>query len=181
MPKLDHRFFESLKTLQPLMEEYNIKLIEAFEDFLSFPSQDTLIPVFDMQKDSLASPAGKCYEHVNMIFIISDIALRELSIGLIPITHGTNSYTDAIDKYRRTVFMVRRHIFMINENDSPMLDEALEYLMYENISPITLSYIINNEPGESVDNAVSYWVQFFRLLGLDRNADILVKLQEKKV
>ena len=177
MPELNDKFFKSLKILQPLMEEYNQRLIAVFEDFLRNPSQDKLIPVFELQKDRLASSSRNSYEYINDIFTICDIAVKELSINLPPITQGTTTYTDAINKYHKTAFMVRRHIFMNNESDSTLLDEASDYILSENISAILLSYIINNEPGEPVNNAVSYWAEFFRIVGRKRDADILISLQ----
>ncbi len=178
MPNLDDKFFKTLKTLQPLMEEYNQKLISAFEGFLHEPSQDSLKPVFELQKDSIASSSANSYGHINMIFTICDIAIKELSINLTPITQGTTTYLDAINKYHKTAFMVRRHAFMTNESDAPLLDEASEYILSENISAIALSYIINNEPGEPVNDAVSYWAGFFRIVGRERDADILIRLQK---
>ncbi len=177
MPELNDKFFKSLKTLQPLMEEYNQKLIAAFEGYLRDPSQDKLMPVFELQKNRIASASENSYGHINMIFTICDIAIKELGINLTPITQGTTTYEDAINKYHKTVFMVRRHIFMNNESDTPLLDEASDYILSENISAVALSYIINNEPGEPANDAASYWADFFRIVGRERDADILIGIQ----
>ena len=180
MMLLGDKYFESLNTLRPLLEEYNSELITVFEAFLAAPSTDALLPVFKLQNDTLASSSGKCYEHINKIFLIADIAFKELSVGFIPLTHGTNTYTDAIDKYHKTVFMMRRHMFMNKTEDSGLLDEAFDYMLDENISPIAISYMINNEPGEPISEAISYWNRFLELSGRKRDAQILISLQNAK-
>ena len=158
----DNNYFEALNGLKPAMEQYNDELINAFDTYLVDPSRENLKDVFKVREKEISSSCANSYGFVNYLHIISDLAMAEFDNGLIPLTEGTGTYKEAIDKFHKIVFMKRRNEFLGDKEAK----EAVDYIVKNRISSITLSYIIENEYGTDSAEIIEYWKKIYRENGL---------------
>ncbi len=173
----DNTYFMVLESMRGAMEKYNAELIRAFETYLATPSARTIGEVMKLREKEISRSAGNVYGYVNYLHIISDLAAKEIENGFTPLTDGSRTYEEAVDRYHRIVFMKRRSEFMDDEN---MIRESWEYMIKNRISPVTLSYIINEEYGTDSSRVPEHWIKVYSDNGLIREADMLKKLSERK-
>ena len=176
----DDNYFETLAMARPMLEQYNAEFRRRFEVFLADQTADNLNMVMAARSHDMAEPSGNSYGDIHILYFICDIAVKELGIGFIPITAGTHTCDEAIDKYHTICFMKRRAELLSGDGiDGELVKEAKDYISYHNISPIALSFIINNELGGNAGKAVAFWQQAYRDAGKERDALLIAALQEK--
>ena len=167
-------YFKILAQARPMIEQYNKAFEECFDSYLREQNQETLMKVFALKQHDMSEPAGNCYGHINVLYKICEIAIKEIGVGYTPITSGARTFKEAIDKYHKICFMKRRAEFL--GDDPALTDEARNYILSEKISPIALSYIVKNELGGVVEKAISFWQSVYRNAGMEREAMLLVAL-----
>ncbi len=177
----DDAYFEKLSKLRPLMEDYGKQLISCFELFLNEPVNFRLEAVMDLRKESISVSASNVYSYVDYIHIIADIVINELAVGLPLFTTGATTYNEAINKYHFTVFMLRRPAFLSGSTTIDLINEASEYIISEQISPIALSYILTHEPCGDVITNFNYWHSILQNAGLVREALLLIRLKDQYI
>lgn len=171
--------FMKIKKKIPSMEAYNSELILLFEKFLLLPSLETLMPIFDIRKSAIAFSSENSYKTTKFLHIITDIVSKELAAGLIPITDGTNTYREAVDKYHKTVFMLRRPAFLTDVDDDYLINEAKEYVVSHNVSPVAISFILNNELIGNPESTYTYWKETLLESGFYLESELLSRLYHK--
>ena len=174
----DDAYFEKLSELRPLMETYGRQLISGFELFLNEPVYSRLEAVMNLRKNTLSVSASNVFSYINYIHIITDIVIKELTVKVPLLTANTTRYNEAIDKYHKTVFMIRRPVFMSGPTAHGLINEASEYIISEQISPIALSYILTHEPCGDVFTNFNYWHSILQNAGLVRDALLLMRLND---
>ncbi len=163
--------------MRPYMEEYNRGLIKLFEDFLNDPTYDNIMKVYDWKQDRVSGSSHNSYKNIRLIHMITDIAVREISIGYVPITEKTLTCREAMDKYRKTVFMMRRFALMNDKDDDERLSEAIGYLMDNRISPVAIHSIINSDIGfGDMNSFVMLFAQLLRESGREKDAVLLERM-----
>ena len=180
MPDIpNEQYFQNIRKLRPYMEDYNQRLINAFNDFLHDPSPDMLMPVLRLSESDIAKASANNYRNINIIHEIVGITSSEISIGLVPITEGAFSHSQAIDKYYKIIFMLRRPEIMTRFEDSMMIAEAVNYIITSRISPIAIAHILDIELLGNPDAMYRYWEQIFSESGLNTFALLLSRIHSE--
>ncbi|MBR6486327.1 MAG: hypothetical protein IKT17_06510 [Lachnospiraceae bacterium] len=172
---LEH--IKKINEIRLRMEEYNAGLIEHFEFFLNDPSKDNIVKVYEFMQDPVASSSNNTYRHIRLIHRVAEIVVKELSIGYIPLTNGTHTCKEAIDRFRMTVFMLRRHELMSEESDMELIADAESYVIGQGISPVAIHDIIADDAcfGDAA-RAVSYWTDVLDKAGKKTDALLLGRM-----
>lgn len=174
-------YFDKLNKLRPSMEQFNQRIVSYFEIFLRNPVVSNIIPIIELEKNPISISSQNVYSHVFFIHILVDILFNELNAGLHLFTTGVDNHITAIDKYHKTVFMTRRHAILTDPSSTILIEEAKEYILSEQISPVALSYIIKHEPCGDIDKAFNYWCDVLQTVGSVRNALLLQKLKDYNI
>lgn len=165
-----------IQELLPEMEAYNEELIDYFEVYLRDQTMDKILLVCNHKQGSIARSSYNTYKHIRLIHWITDIVVRELSVGFCPITEGITSYKEAIDKYRMVTYMLRRHELMNNVTNKTYIDEATEFIFLQNVSPIAIHDIIINDICFDAEKTIPYWKDVLHIMGRDKDALLLGRM-----
>ena len=172
--------FEHIRKIQgllPEMKAYNDRLMEYFEEFLNCQTMENIMRVCEYKQGPVSRSSYNTYKHIRMLHQITDIAVREISVGYSPITKGVCSYREAIDRYRRIIFMLRRHELMDDDIDNAYIDEATAFILTEDVSAVAIhDIIVSDICFFNSAEAISHWKEILLIIGRDKDAMLLGRL-----
>ena len=169
-------YFDKLERLRPYIFDYSENLIQQFEQFLSRPVINNIIPILEPTDGDIAESAYNTLLHVRRIRRISTVVMKEIESGFPIFTTGISTYTDAVNKYCQTIFMIRRHCFFNGINMENLCEYAVSWIFEQNVSPIMMSYIILNEHVGSPVDVMCYWYSVLFNNGREAEAQFLLKV-----
>ncbi len=177
---LEH--IRKINSIRSQIEEYRERFIVCFDYFLNDMTIENATRLNDIKQEPIARSAFNIYRDIRILHQITDISAKELAVGYDALIYGSHSYKEAIDKYRNTVFMIRRHEFMTEDDDVERVEEAIEYILKYEISPVAIHDIIENDAAindigaEDSSEQINYWSGILSAAGRQRDALLLERM-----
>lgn len=135
-------FFDLLEKNKSKSDEFEKLFIKLIDSFLTNPNLELINVIFDLFEKNRQDPAFFIKSTLVRLDRIFLIIKEEINLGMIGLFTECSNSTELIEKYILTTFAIHRLETSIN-ND--FVNEALEFIMYKNISICAINKICDEE------------------------------------